>query len=212
MPLSLAKSRTVFRLVMLLALFPSVTAAAAGQSTHARNVGNWQVQCRQGVCLVTLLVTHAGNNTAVVKVDKATMRPDNFGFEVSGNIDRAAGLMVAFAKTTVDSSNPACDEAGAKKPANCFKVKLLTDQMFSAPFLACQGGLCFSRIPGQFVAKGNNPKGIDLLRQFETEDFLAFVYRNKGGHLEDRMLDIDGFKKAYNTALSILSQPSPSSR
>lgn len=205
--------RSVCVPVILLAFFWTGTVMAAGQTTSVREVGNWQVRCRQGACLVVLFVTHAANNTVVVKVDGTTMEPANFGFEVSGEIDSHAGLIATFARTTVDSANPACGGGKqAKKPVGCYHLKVLKDEMFRASFLACQGKLCFAKVPGRFAAVGNDPKGIDLLRQFEADNLVLFVYRNKEGQLKRRVLDIDGFKTAYDAALSVLRQQPPSHR
>lgn len=201
------------RWLLLLAFSCSATATAAGQHTRVRNVGNWQVQCQKGACLVTLVVTKAGNNTVTVKVDGATLKLDNFGFLVSGDIESDAGIVVTFAKTTTDPTNPACSGGKrAKRPAGCYHLKILKDEMFRAPFLGCQGNLCFAKVAGRFTSNGKNPKEIDLLSQFEEDNFVLFVYRTKKGKLKDLMLDIDGFETAYNAALSILSHQSPPHR
>lgn len=119
--------------IILTALFASACAQDPG--TRTTNVGNWQVECSAEVCLVTLYKTGAGDNSVVVKIDKPTMKPDNFGFLVSGRVDKSKGFVAMFAKTTVDSSRRGCaGSANGRRPADCYHVEVVKDTTFNGPF------------------------------------------------------------------------------
>lgn len=184
--------------------FPA-TSLAGASPIRVRDVGNWHVECSNQACLVTLYKTGSGDNSVVVKVDKPTMKPDNFGFLVSGNIDKSKGIVVTFARTTVDSNKPGCaGGSDTSRPTKCYQVTLLDQTTFNGSFEDCKQGLCFAKTSGQYVGPEGSPGRIDLLRQFEDNDFVIVIHENKGGTVRRVMLNISGFRSAYEAALSML--------
>ncbi len=173
-------------------------------------VGNWEVQCSKEACLVILYRSPGVpvDNTTVVKIDKATMKPENFGIMISGEINENNGFVAQFVKTEVETANPKC--AGGPdtpRPVECYEQKRLPDKVFNGPFDACKSnGLCFAKIPGQYVGDEKTPGRIDLLNEYENDDSLLILWDDKKGKLKSVMLDIYGFRKAYETAISILSK------
>lgn len=197
------------RSVSLMALlFWASSVPAAGDAFHTvKKAGNWQIECSDEVCLVMLYITNgAGDNTTVVKVDKATMKPENFAFSFVGSVDREKGFVVQFAKTIVDDKNPKCAGGpGASRPVECYHTQLLDNEVFNGPFTTCDDKGCFAKVPGQYIGDAGTPGRIDLLEQYENDDDVFVAWADKTGKLQKAVLGIYGFKDAYDTALSMLS-------
>lgn len=171
-------------------------------------VGNWDVDCSKEVCLVMLYYNNgAGDTTTVVKVDKATLKPENFAFMIAGSVDQDKGFVAQFVKTLIDEKNPKC--AGGPdtpRPAECYHKQRLEDEVFNGPFTSCDDKGCFARMPGQYIGDEGTPGRIDLLEQYETEDDVLLLWKDKNDKLQSVMLEVYGFKKAYDAALDILSE------
>lgn len=187
---------------------PKPDPSAASDTSHiVKMVGNWQVECSKEVCLIILYTTNgAGDNTTVVKVDKATMKPENFAFTIVQPVDEAKGFVAQFAKTFVDDKNPKC--AGgpdASRPVECYHKQLLDDEVFNGPFTSCDDKACFAKTPGQYIGDEGTIGRIDLLKQYEGDDDVVLMWADKAGKTQSVALGIYGFQKAYDTALSILS-------
>ena len=198
--------RTLIFVLSAILLLPATGALASDQHViYDRKLGNWNVQCTREFCLVTLIVTHgAGNTTTVVKIDRATLKPDNFSIVISGNVDQEKGVTVQFVKTLVDAKNPEC--AGgpqAPKPVQCYRQELLAHKTFNGN-LDCGYQKCFAKFPGQTIGTQGSPGRINLLNEYEDDDALLILWNDKNGNLKTVMLDIDGFKQAYDAALSVL--------
>ena len=198
--------RTFIFVLSAILLLPATGTLASDQHViYDRKLGNWNVQCTREFCLVTLIVTHgAGNTTTVVKIDRATLKPDNFSIVISGNVDQEKGVTVQFVKTLVDAKNPEC--AGgpqAPKPVQCYRQELLAHKTFNGN-LDCGYQKCFAKFPGQTIGTQGSPGRINLLNEYEDDDALLILWNDKNGNLKTVMLDIDGFKQAYDAALSVL--------
>jgi hypothetical protein len=206
----MGKCMQIIRILILvsLSLLAIPLLAADAKIITDQMVGNWEVQCSKEACLVILYRSPGVpvDNTTVVKVDKATMKPENFGIMISGDINENNGFVAQFVKTEVDMANPKC--AGGPdtpRPADCYQMKRLPDKVFNGPFDDCKSnGLCFANIPGQYIGDEKTPGRIDLLDEYENDDSLLVLWNDKKGNLKSVMLDIYGFRKAYDTALSVL--------
>lgn len=191
-------------LTIFLLIISGVAMADDDQGHIKKTVGNWEIECAPKVCLLILTVTNAGDNTTFMKIigDK----PDNFGFMVSGgDIDESKGIVVTFAKTTIDSSRKECaGGADASRPADCYHIELLDKETFNGPFTDCDAKACIVKIPGQYIGDKDTPGRIDLLEQFENDSSLFLMYEDKQGTVHKKAVAIDGFKDAYNAALDIL--------
>ncbi len=202
-------SMRVIRALLLMALLLPATRMLAADSpfVYDHMVGNWKVQCSRESCLVMLYITHsAGNNTTVVKVDRAGMKPDNFGIVISGEVDEEKGLTAQFVKTVIDISDPVCKGGPDKpKPVHCYHQELQANKSFNG-ILDCGYQKCFAKFPGQYLGAEGTPDRIDLLKEYENNDALLVMWNDKHGNLKSVMLDIDGFKQAYDTALSVLGR------
>jgi hypothetical protein len=201
------RSVHIIVLAAVLLLMANDAFAANDQFKTTKTVGNWEVTCSEEVCLVLLNKTNgAGDTTAVVKVDKATLKPENFGFVVAGSIKSKDGIVVQFVKTTIDSKNPKCaGDANGRRPVDCYDTKALENAVFNGSFSECDPGMCIAKVPGQFIGDENTPGRIDLLKHFENDDSVLIRWNSESGKLQSKLLDIAGFKAAYDTALSILS-------
>lgn len=180
--------------------------AADSHFTYDHMVGNWKVQCTRESCLVMLYMTHsAGNNTTMVKIDRTTLKPDNFGIAISGDVDEAKGLTAQFVKTVVDTKNPKC-KGGPEtpKPVRCYHQELLANKAFNGLILGCDNHKCFAKFPGQYIGKQGSTGRIDLLKEYESNDSLLVMWNDTNGNMKSVMLDIDGFKQAYDMALAVL--------
>ena len=180
---------------------------ASDAFTVVKMADNWRIECSDEVCLVMLYRTNgAGDNTTVVKVDKATLKPENFAFTFVGSVDQEKGFVAQFSKTIVDGKDFRCaGDADAVRPVECYHKELLDNEVFNGPFTSCDDKGCFAKIPGQYIGAEGTPGRIDLLEQYENDDDVIVMWNDKSGKLQHVMLGIHGFKKAYDTALSILS-------
>jgi len=91
----------------------------------------------------------------------------------------------------------------APKPVQCYRQELLAHKTFNGN-LDCGYQKCFAKFPGQYAGTKDAPASIDLLKEYEEDDALLILWNDKDGSLKTVMLDIDGFKRAYDTALSVL--------
>lgn len=188
-------------------LFTALADPTSDAPNIIKMVDNWRVECGKEACLIILYYNNgAGDNTTVVKVDKETMKPENFAFMIVGSIDEEQGFVAQFSKTYVDEKNPKCvGGQDASRPVECYSKKLLDNEVFNGPFTKCDDKGCFARIPGQYIGDEKTPGRIDLLEQYENDDDVLVMWEDKSGETRSVALEVYGFKKAYDTALSILS-------
>lgn len=198
------------RALLLIGLLLSATRPLAAEppAIYEHMVGNWEVSCSKEVCLVMLYITNgAGDDTTVVKIDKVTMKPENFGIMITGDIKKEHGFAAQFVKTEVDSTKPECvGGPEAPKPSTCYSFKLLANKVFNGLFSDCDEQRCFAKIPGQYIGDKGTPGQIDLLKEYENDNSLLVIWNDKKDNLKRVMLDIDGFTQAYDTAISVLNK------
>jgi hypothetical protein len=188
-----------YRHVLLLALIFCNLAFAADDAGTDKTPGNWRLKCASGTCQLSA-VNKAGDEVFLeLEGPKGGLR--DFGFLVKADIDAQRPLGFEFAHLVADKGKKGCAQATdmAHFP-HCFDFKARDEDSFSGPITACKGGICISKLMGDADTEQT------VIPRFQGFEYVLLVFRDSKGELQDRVLDISGFKAAYDDAVGRLAQ------
>lgn len=187
-----------FRCLSLIVLIGCNPAFAAGDG-NTKTLGKWTVECASGTCQLST-ATKAGD-TGFLDLGGPKGELKDFGFLVAGDVDAQHPMSFEFAHLVADKSKKGCEHATdiAKFP-DCFNFDARKEDGFSGPVTACKGGMCISKLTGDPDIERQ------VIPRFQGFEFVLVLFRDPKGELQDRVLDIRGFKAAYDEAMKQLAQ------
>jgi hypothetical protein len=193
-------------LVLIAAAFSSVSIAVKAEVLRVvKDSGNWSVDCGASKCLVIHEELPRANRRIVVEIEKTSHKVADFRFAVTGDASDEKEFVAVFMHTQADKSQTDCEEnKGEAKPPLCFSDMPLDDASFNGSFISCHEGLCFAQINGQYADDARHKNRVNLLDQFENNHFIVVLFKDKTGSVRREVMDISGFKDAYQITLDAI--------